>query len=497
VSERLSIAQWDRIPVAARPPIDPRDLGVGIVHLGLGAFHRAHQAVYTQIAMSVAAETEWAICGVSQRTRRVLDDLEPQDGLYTVLERGPSTACRVLVPLRRLLFAREEQAALLEAIAATATRIITLTVTEKAYRHDPATGRLKASDKQIQLDVAGRPPLTVVGQLVRGLQQRHRDHGAPLTVVCCDNLTNNGATLRSLVTDFCAMLPKSEGRALAEWIADTIAFPSTMVDRIVPATTTTDLLEVRELLDLSDQGAVVAEPFSQWVIEDNFAAARPAWERAGAIFTSDVAPYEAMKLRLLNGPHSALAYLGALAGYEYLAEFMAVDGAAAYALGLMRAEAVPTVSVPADFDIESYEQQLLQRFANPGLRHRTSQIAMDGSQKLPQRLLGTISDRVAAGAEPRLSVLGVAAWMRYMSARCDDAGRPLVIEDPLAERCAGALAGASSPATIVDRLLSIEEIFGDLRDDDVLRRLFTEALDRLTQAGALLSLREVVGQPTS
>jgi fructuronate reductase len=486
------MAQWSQIPVAAQPLVDPRDITVGIVHLGLGAFHRAHQAVYTERAMSASGTTGWGIAAASQRSRTVLDELEPQDGLYTVVERGSSTSFRVLAPIRELLFAMEQQDMLTSRIAAPSTLVVTVTVTEKGYRHDPVTRRLDVTDEQIRTDAAGRPPVTVVGQLVRAMQARQRNDAGPLTVVCCDNLTRNGATLRGLVDDFCSLLPRADKSVLRSWIEESVAFPSTVVDRITPATTTADRREVGDYLGLDDEGAVITEPFSQWVLEDNFAASRPAWEAAGAIFTSDVSPYESLKLRLLNGSHSALAYLGLLAGYEFIAEFIAVDGVAAFVRRLMD-EAAATVSAPSSVDVDDYEQQLLQRFANPGLRHRLAQIAIDGSQKLPPRLVATVRDARTAGVEPVASVLGIAAWMRYVTAGHDDAGRPLAIDDPLAPRIAEAVGQISDPVTIVDRLLGIAEIFGDLGDDAVLRGLLASALAELTTAGALAVLRNVTG----
>lgn len=361
---RLSVAQWSQIPVAARPLVDPRDLTVGIVHLGLGAFHRAHQAVYTERAMSTSGTTTWGICAASLRHRTVIDELEPQNGLYTVVERGPSTAFRVAAPIRELLYAAQQQDLLISRLAAPATHVVTVTVTEKGYRHDPITRRLDFWDVEIQADAAGRPPHTVVGHLVRGLQARQRHDGSPVTVVCCDNLTNNGTTLRGLVDDFCSILPPAEQSAMRQWINDFVSFPSTVVDRITPATTAADRSDVANYLGMDDEGAVVTEPFSQWVLEDNFVAARPPWEKAGAIFTDDVAPYEALKLRLLNGSHSALAYLGLLAGYEYIAEFIGVEGVVAFVRKLM-GEAAATVSAPSGVDVDDYEQRLVQRFANP------------------------------------------------------------------------------------------------------------------------------------
>jgi fructuronate reductase len=493
VTARLSLPQWAAIPHAAKPRLDPRDLTIGVVHLGLGAFHRAHQAVYTQRAMSEVGENTWAICGVTQRSRAVLDDLAPQDGLYTVVERGHADHFQVVAALREVIFAHDHHAALVERIAAASTHVVTLTVTEKGYRHDPVTGRLDVRDAEVQADVAGRPPRSVVGQLVRGLQARYRASGAPMTVVSCDNLNNNGATLRSLVEQFCALLPAAE-EPLSSWIAQHVTFPSTVVDRIVPATTAVDRGEVAAYLGLDDEATVVTEPFSQWVIEDCFAAPRPSWEKAGAILTDDVAPYEAMKLRLLNGSHSALAYLGLLASYEHVADFVALDVVATYVKALMDVEVRATLSQPAGFDVNQYQQQLLQRFANPGLQHRLTQIAMDGSLKLPPRLVGTAMDLRIGGHQPRLTALAIAAWMRFVSARVDDAGRQLTVDDPAAARIDAALHGAAEPSTVVDRLLGMPEIFGGLGDDVECRTLLVDALDRLTRFGAVATLRaEVAG----
>jgi fructuronate reductase len=495
VRQRLSLATSDMLPSSVRPALEPRALSVGIVHLGLGAFHRAHQAAYTEAAMAASGETGWAISGVSQRSRAVLDELKPQDGLYTLVERGPTSGYRVLAPLRELMFALEESANLLARIAATSTRIVSLTVTEKAYRYSAATKRLDIADAEVRADADGRPPVTVVAQLARGLQQRSRGEGAPITVLCCDNLTNNGATVRGLVADFCALLPAREGAALARWIADNVTFPSTVVDRIVPATTSADLADTGSVLGLDDAAAVVTEPFSQWVIEDAFAAGRPAWHDVGVTFTADVAPYESLKLRLLNASHSALAYLGLLAGYECVGDVVPVEGVTAYLHALMT-EAAGTIVAPPDVDVEAYATALLNRFANPGLRHRLQQIAMDGSQKVPVRLLATLRDLRAARHPTRCCVLAVAAWLRYLSARHDDAGRSMTVDDPLAARFAAALAGATDSRAIVQRLTAIEVVFGDLADDDELQHDLVASLDQLSRVGALAALREAVRSPT-
>ena len=456
---RLSLATWPR-----QVPSDIR-----VVHLGIGAFHRAHQAVYTE-----DAGDGWGVCGVSQRSGDVVDRLAPQDGLYSVLVRGPGEeSARVIGVVRRLMFAAADPGAVVDAIADPAVRVVSLTVTEKGYRHDPATGRLRLTDPEIARDIAGRPPRTVIGQIVRGLAARR----APVTVLCCDNLPANGTTVRGLVDDFAA--------AAGVRIGCDVTFPATMVDRITPATTPADLTAAERLLGVRDLGAVVTEPFSQWVIEDTFAAGRPAWDKAGAIFTDDVAPYESMKLRLLNGAHSMLAYLGALAGFELVADAIGPLGGA---IGrLMDEDVTPTLAVPRGFDLVAYKASLLDRFANPALRHRTTQIAMDGSQKLPQRLLGTVRDRLAAGAEPRWAALAVAAWMRYVWAGAPDGGgAPLPLDDPLRDRLRASVADLTDPGAVCAALLAIPEIFGpDLRESSVFSGLVADWLARLTRDGSL------------
>jgi fructuronate reductase len=481
MARRLNLAALADLPTPLRPLVDPRGLGTGIVHLGIGAFHRAHQAVFTEEAVA-AAGGDWGICGVTQRSRGVLDQLRPQDGLYSVLERGEQTSLRVVGAVRDLLFAAEEGERLQALLAAPATRLVTLTVTEKGYRHDPATGRLRRGDPDVAADLAGGPPRTVVGQLVRGLQARRAADAGPITLLSCDNLPANGEVLRGLVMDFCAALP--EGEPLASWIAESVSFPSSMVDRIVPATTDDDRAEAIRLLGYEDRGVVVTEPFRQWVVEDQFAAGRPAWEHAGAVLTADVAPYEAMKLRLLNGSHSTLAYLGALAGHAHVADAMADPGIAGVVAHLMADDVTPALVVPDGFDVAAYQRELIERFHNPALRHRTVQIAMDGSQKLPQRLLGTIADRLAGGAEPRWACLGVAAWMRYVWTAQSEDGSPLPVDDPLADRLRELTAAAATPAAVVDALLSLQEVFGEeLPANERFRALVTDALEALTKGG--------------
>ena len=483
---RLSLDTLPALAPAVRPRIDPRALAVGIVHLGIGAFHRAHQAVFTEDAVA-AAGGDWGICGVTQRGPGVLDQLGPQDGLYSVTARDRDRqATRVIGAVRELLWARADPEALTERMAAPTTAVVTLTITEKGYRHDPATGRLRRDDPDVAADLADGGTRTVLGQLAAGLERRRRTHGRPVTIVSCDNLPDNGGLLAGLMREF------TDGGPLQPWLEQSVAFPATMVDRIVPATSAGDRSDVAARLGLADDGAVVTEPFSQWVIEDTFAAARPAWERAGATLTGDVAPYERIKLRLLNGSHSTLAYLGSLAGCELIAD--AVTSFAAVVRALMTDDAAPTLQVPDGFDLDAYQEDVLARFANPALRYTTRQVASDGSQKLPQRLLAPALERRRAGASPRIAALSVAAWMRYVSARRSDAGDALPLDDPLAAAIAEALGGRTEPTEVVDRLSAMRQIFTEeLAGDDVWRALVTDRLTMLTADGAAATARRVAG----
>jgi fructuronate reductase len=481
----LSLATLDAVPAPLRPPIDPRQLSVGIVHLGIGAFHRAHQAAFTEDAI-VAAGGDWGICGVTERSAAVVEQLAPQDGLYALAQRGAGgERLRVVGVVREVRFAQADPEGLLRRIADPAVRVITLNVSLKGYRYEARTGRLRLDDPGIAADLSGSGPSTVVGQLTLGLDARRRANGAPITVVCCDLLPDNGRFLAGLVGDFAQRL--SQSAELVAWMDDSVRFPSTMADRITPPTTAADRAKVAAALGVEDRGAVITEPFRQWVIEDDFAAPRPAWERAGAIMTDDVRPYERLKIRLLNGAHSTVAYLGALADQELVSDAVGPGMPFGAVLReLMERDVAPTLAVPAGFDRPAYQAQVLERFANPALRHPTLQIAMDGSQKLPQRLLETVRDRRRAGAEPVFAALGVAAWMRFVSARRSDGGRELTVEDPLADRIAERLGGREDdPVVVVDELLSVREIFDEeLAGDAGLRALLVELLGRLARDGA-------------
>ena len=490
--KRLSQATLGDLPPAiAKPAYDPRRIPVGIVHLGIGAFHRAQTAIYTDDALAQTAGP-WGICGVSLRSADVSDRLAPQDGLYTSVEKSPQGfRRRVIGSVREVLFLGADRERIQVRLHAPATEIVSLTVTEKGYCHDPASGRLNFAHPDIVHDLADRAqPVSAVGLIVAALDTRRASRASGFTVLCCDNLPHNGALLRGLVLAFAG----ERDPALARWIEDNAAFPSTMVDRIVPATTDADIVDNDRALGLHDAAPVVHEPFKQWVIEDRFVAGRPAWDRVGVQFVADVAPFEAMKLRLLNASHSAFAYLGYLAGHEFIYQVAAQPDFVAFMRRLMREEVAPTLKLPAGADVVAYQNALVERFGNPALPHRTQQIAMDGSQKLPQRLLGTVRDNLEAGRSVDLLTLAVAGWMRYVSGS-DEAGREIKVSDPLASEFARiAAAHRGDPEGLAAGLLSLSAIFGDdLPADPRFTRTVTDWLSALIRDGAARTVGVAAG----
>ena len=482
--DRLSTATLGQVPDGvALPGYDRTGLTTGIVHLGIGAFHRAHLAATVDACL--ADDPRWGICGVSLRSPTTRDALAPQDGLYTLgVQSEVGLAPRVIGAVQEVLVAPEQPSLVVDRLASEDTRIVSLTVTEKGYCHDPATGRLDANhpgivhDLDADIGATKNPPVTAMGWLWLGLMARRRVGRAPYTILCCDNLPSNGATLRQVLLDYAAL---KEPRMLG-WAREHLACPSTMVDRIVPATTDADRDAIASALGLEDAWPVMTEPFSQFVVEDHFPLGRPDWEQHGVTMTADVAPFERMKLRMLNGSHSTLAYLGYLAGDETVADTMADPAFRALIGAMMTEEIMPTLAMPQGVDLPAYRDALLARFGNPALRHRTWQIAMDGSQKLPQRLLGTIADRLAAGAPFERLALGVAAWMRYALGE-DEAGGPIDVRDPLADRLKR-LNGSSSDE-IVNNFMGLTSVFNEgIRSDPRFIQTVTDKLEQLMKQGA-------------
>lgn len=414
-----SIAQL--APGVARPGYDRSQQAAGIVHIGLGAFARAHLAVYTDAAMA-GGDHGWMITGVSLRSAEVAHQLNPQDGLYLVAVRSAAgTAYRLNGAIARVLVAPDDPDAVVDALAAPETRIVSFTVTEKGY--------CRAADGSLDHALAGEGSFYPL--LARALRLRCDAGLAGVTLLSCDNLAANGHVLDRLLREYLA----SNDPGLIEWFVQHCTCPCAMVDRIVPATRASDRDAAQSAIGLEDAALVVTEPFSQWVIEDRFANGRPAWDKVGAQLVSEVAPYETAKLRLLNGSHSLLAYCGLEAGYETVDQAIGDPKLRALVLQLMAGEAAPTITPAPGQDLDAYCASLIERFANPALDHRLAQIAMDGSQKIPQRWLVVLAERKAAGlASPAINT-ALAAWLRHVS------GTGRKVEDPLAKALADTLAG--------------------------------------------------------
>ncbi|WIW87181.1 mannitol dehydrogenase family protein [Sphingobium sp. V4] len=450
---RLSSATLAGLPAdVVRPAYGRAAVTCGVVHIGIGAFHRAHQAVVFDDALN-AGDLRWGITAASLRSPAVRDQMAPQDGLYTMLVRdGAAEQARVIGAVQRVIVAPEEPQALLAALTSPDTHMVTLTITEKGYKLDPATGALIESDPQLVADIASlESPQTAPGYLVAALAMRRAAGLPPFTAISCDNLPHNGTRLRDAVI----ALARRHDAGLADWIAGEGAFPQTMVDRIVPATTAEDIATLTARIGVEDQAMVKTEPFLQWVIEDRFCGPRPEFG-AGVQVTQAVAPWEEAKLRLLNGSHSGIAYLGGLAGIDHVHEVLALPEARRFVEALWD-EAETTLSPPPELDVAAYRRELMARFDNPTLRHRTRQIAMDGSQKLPQRLLHSIAARLAAGQGIDALSLAVATWVRWQ-AGVDDQGAAHKVDDPLADAIAAALAGAASTEDRVAAILAFDAV---------------------------------------
>lgn len=441
------------------PSYDRKRLSTGIVHLGLGNFARAHLADHIEDALE-AGDRDWGIIGVSLQRPDQRDRLAPQDGLYTSLQRdGSEVQPRIIGCVKRLLVAPENPSAVVRAMASDSCRIVSLTVTEKGYCFDAGTGRLNVDHPIIDADLRDRnQPRSVFGLLAAALRMRRTENIPPFTVLCCDNLPDNGALVAKLLDEFV----REQDASLADWIASRGAFPSTMVDRIVPATTDADLAAAVEATGLIDLAPVSHEPFRQWVIEDRFVGGvRPALEKAGAQFVGDVAAFERLKLRMLNAAHSALAYLGCLAGYATIRDAAVDPVFRKFVFDLWREDIIPVVRPPDGVDPHQYADTVMRRFDNTAMAHKTAQVGSDGSQKLPVRLLPTIRERLDRGMPIARLAHVVAAWIRTLEGK-DDRGGTIEVSDPLKERLQAALASAANTAEAkVTAILKFEQVFGD------------------------------------
>lgn len=474
LSSEVDTVAYDRSTVTA-----------GIVHFGVGGFHRAHQAMYLDQLMQVGEGLDWGICGVGAlpQDRRIIETLERQDGLYTLVIKHPDghREARVIGSIIETMFAPDDPQAVVERLADLRTRIVSLTITEGGYLVNQVTGEFDAADASIQADLAqDAVPRTVFGYIVAALERRRATGERPFTVMSCDNLPGNGDVARRMITAFARI----KDPALAAWMEEHVAFPNCMVDRITPVTTPQDITRLAEEFGVVDGWPVVCEPFTQWVLEDQFTDGRPPYEHVGVQVVADVVPYELMKLRLLNASHQALCYLGYLSGYRYAHEVCQDPLFIDFLLAYMELEGTPTLPDVPGVDLDAYRHGLIERFANPEVRDTLARLCAESSDRIPKWLVPVIRENLRRGGEIERSALVVASWARYAEG-VDEAGDPIDIVDRLREEVMAAAGRQSSDplAFIRDR-----DLFGDLVDDQRFTSAYVAALDSLHSLGARATL---------
>jgi mannitol 2-dehydrogenase len=484
-SENLASLPLD----VARPSYDRSRLRVGIVHLGVGGFHRAHQAMYLDCLMNAGSASDWAICGVGvlPSDRRMAEALAAQDHLYTLVVKHPDGTLepRVIGSIVDYLLAPDDPAAVVDRLTDPAIRIVSLTITEGGYHVHPVTGRFESDDAGIRRDLEPEAvPRTSFGLLTEALSRRRQRGIPPFTVVSCDNIQGNGDVARHSLSAFADL--REPG--LGQWIREEVAFPNSMVDRITPVTTDADRAELAERFGVTDQWPVVCESFAQWVLEET-PGERPPWEQAGVQLVKDVAPYELMKLRLLNASHQAVAYLGYLAGYRYIHEACGDPLFARFLLAYMDREATPTLEPVPGIDLDAYKRELITRFASPHIRDTLARNAANTSDRIPKFLLPVIRRNLERGGPVDLSAAVVAGWARYAEGS-DEQGRPIELDDPLRDTLtAAAAAQESDPLAFVRN----RELFGDLVDDERFTAPYLAALASLHRDGARATVQSLVG----
>lgn len=463
--------------MAEWPRYRPEEYRAGIVHLGLGNFARAHLLAYTDEVLA-SRGGDWRAIGVSLRGTSVAEALNPQDGRYTLIVRGQQTHARVIGALKHVISGTHMPRCALTAMTRPTCRIVSITVTEKGYGI-ASDGHLDRAHPAVSTDLASpEAPAGVIGLIVAALAQRRAVGIPPFTVLSCDNLSHNGQKLRTAVLEFATEV---YGEDLAGWILEQVRFPSTMVDRITPASTTETFAAAAALIGHEDLAAVETEAFRQWVIEDDFGAGRPEWERAGALFVRDVGPYEQMKLRMLNGVHSALAYSGQLSGKTYVRDVMSDPAHAALVRRHLKAASVTLRGLAIDLD--AYATALAERFANPSIAHATAQIAMDGTQKLPQRITAPALEALKAGTPIRPFAFALASWVAYL-ARRDAGGAPIRVDDPRADALLAAVSGGREAATLLPAIAAAcPDILPEALSTGASGATLTELLDAILREG--------------
>jgi mannitol 2-dehydrogenase len=469
------------------PGYDRAALKEGILHIGVGGFHRSHQALYLDELFQNHGLKEWAICGVGimPQDKAMFEALTKQDCLYTLVERvGEKSTARVIGSLKSYIFGYENPEAVFEKLADSDIKIVTLTATEGGYCFHQGTGELDFENAGVQNDLANPlKPRTIFGYLSEGLKRRKNANAGPVTILSCDNLQGNGHVAEKTLLAYCA---KSHPELVA-WIKENVTFPNCMVDRITPATTDAERTFVSRQYGIEDSFPVVAEPFKQWVVEDKFIAGRPPLEKVGVQFTAAVAPYERMKIRLLNATHSAMGYLGYLAGYRYIYEIAQAPEFIPYLKALMDVEVTPLIENVPGINLDEYKATLMERFANESIKDQALRICMDGSSKMPKFILPSISEELERGGSYTRLALCVASWLRFLNAK-DEAGEEIPIQDPQADR----LKAAAQAGRDVKHFLVMEDIFGDLGKNQAFVQELQRLVDSLYEKGARATLDAVV-----
>jgi mannitol 2-dehydrogenase len=475
----------------AGPTYDRSSVTPGIVHVGVGGFHRAHEAMYVDALMNEGRALDWGIVGVGTMPQdaRMRDVLTAQDGLYTLVVKHPDgrREPRVIGSLLRYLLAADDPGAVLTVMTAASTRIVSLTITEGGYLFHPATGELDAEHPLLQPDlVDGATPSTPFGFIVEALRRRREEGTPPFTVMSCDNIPSNGDVARRMIAAFARLKDPD----LAAWIESSVRFPNCMVDRITPVTAPQDIEALRDEFGVEDGWPVVCEPFTQWVLEDGFEggpAGRPPFEDVGVQLVPDVEPYELMKLRLLNASHQALCYLGFLSGYRYAHEVCQDPLFVDFLLSYMDREATPTLHDVPGVDLTAYKHQLIERFANPEVRDTLARLCAESSDRIPKWLVPVIRTNLARGGEIDRSALVVASWARYAEG-VDEQGRPIEVVDGLKDRVMAAAARqAQEPLAFVQD----EQLFGDLASNERFAEAYTRWLGLLHTVGARATLERL------
>jgi mannitol 2-dehydrogenase len=470
------------IPV---PSYDRSQVKVGIVHFGVGGFHRAHQAMYLDQLMERGKALDWGICGVGVMPfdLKMKEALQSQDCLYTLVEKAPdgSWEPRIIGSIVQYVYSPDDPEAVIEKMADPATRIVSLTITEGGYNFHPVTGEFDDTNPAVQADLAaGAVPATTFGLVTEALVRRRTRGIEPFTVMSCDNIQGNGHMAQEVFTAF-ARLRDPE---LGNWVASNVRFPNSMVDRITPVTTDEDRAQVSERFGVDDAWPVVCEPFTQWALEDNFSAGRPPLEDVGVQLVADVMPYELMKLRLLNASHQALCYFGYLAGYRLVHEVAQDPLFANFLLDYMNREATPTLAPLPGIDLDAYKHQLIERFSNADVRDTVARLCARSSERIPTWLVPVIQENIAAGRDVTLSAAVVASWARYAEG-VDEQDQPIEIVDLLADTVKRlASQQRDDPLAFVKN----RELFGDLASEPAFTEPYLNALDSLHEQGARATL---------